>query len=117
MTIEAFYAAVGGDYQSTLRRLMVPEIVETFAVRYAQDATVDRLHRALEAGDAELAFRTVHSLRGLAQNLGFPRLYQAAAVLTEALRPRLLPVDPALIAAVDDAHRQVVAAIVAYSET
>ena len=116
MTIEALYSAVGGDYQATLRRLMVPEIVETFAVRYAQDATVDRLHRALEAGDAELAFRTVHSLRGLAQNLGFPRLYQAA-VLTEALRPRLLPVDPALIAAVDDAHRQVVAAIVAYSET
>ena len=63
---------------------MVPEIVETFAVRYAQDTTVDRLHRAVEAGDAELAFRTVHSLRGLAQNLGFPRLYQAAAVLTEA---------------------------------
>ena len=47
MTIEAFYAAVGGDYQATLRRLMVPEIVETFAVRYAQDTTVDRLHRAL----------------------------------------------------------------------
>lgn len=65
MTIEAFYAAVGGDYQATLRRLMVPEIVETFAVRYAQDTTVDRLHRALEAGDAERAFRTAHSLRGL----------------------------------------------------
>ena len=30
MTIEALYAAVGGDYQATLRRLMVPEIVETF---------------------------------------------------------------------------------------
>ena len=116
MTIEALYSAVGGDYQATLRRLMVPEIVETFAVRYAQDATVDRLHQALESGDGELAFRTVHSLRGLAQNLGFPRLYQAAAVLTEALRPRLLPVDPALIAAVDDAHRQVVEAIAAYSE-
>ena len=40
MTIEALYSAVGGDYQATLRRLMVPEIVETFAVRYAQDATV-----------------------------------------------------------------------------
>ena len=116
MTIEAFYAAVGGDYQATLRRLMVPEIVETFAVRYAQDTTVDRLHRALEAGDAERAFRTAHSLRGLAQNLDFLRLYQAAAVLTEALRPRLLPVNPALVAAVDAAHRQVLKAIAAYTE-
>ncbi len=116
MTIEAFYAAVGGDYQATLRRLMVPEIVETFAVRYAQDTTVDRLHRALEAGDAERAFRTAHSLRGLAQNLGFERLYQAAAVLTEALRPRLLPVNPALVAAVDAAHRQVLKAITAYAK-
>ena len=107
MTIEALYSAVGGDYQATLRRLMVPEIVETFA-------GVARLHRALEAGYAELAFRTVHSLRGLAHNLGFPRLYQAAAVLTEALRPRLLPVDPTLIAAVDDAHRQILKAIAAY---
>lgn len=114
MTIEAFYAAVGGDYQATLRRLMVPEIVETFAVRYAQDATVDRLHRALEAGDAELAFRTVHSPAGPGPEPGFPRLYQAAAVLTEALRPRLLPVDPTLIAAVDDAHRQILKAIAAY---
>ena len=86
---------------------MVPEIVETFAVRYAQDTTVDRLHRALEAGDAERAFRTAHSLRGLAQNLGFERLYQAAAVLTEALRPRRLPVSPALLAAVDAAHRPI----------
>ena len=115
MTIEAFYAAVGGDYQATLRRLMVPEIVETFAVRYAQDTTVDRLHRALEAGDAERAFRTAHSLRGLAQNLDFLRLYQAA-VLTEALRPRLLPVNPALVAAVDAAHRQVLKAIAAYAK-
>ena len=111
MTIEAFYAAVGGDYQATLRRLMVPEIVETFAVRYAQDTTVDRLHRALEAGDAERAFRTAHSLRGLAQNLDFLRLYQAAAVLTE-----LLPVNPALVAAVDAAHRQVLKAIAAYTK-
>lgn len=56
---------------------MVPEIVETFAVRYAQDTTVDRLHRGLGGGDADRAFRTAHSLRGLAQNLGFERLYQA----------------------------------------
>ena len=40
MTIEALYSAVGGDYQATLRRLMVPEIVETFAVRYAQDLSL-----------------------------------------------------------------------------
>ena len=100
MTIEAFYAAVGGDYQATLRRLMVPEIVETFAVRYAQDATVDRLHRALEAGDAELAFRTVHSLRGLAQNLGFQRLYLSSTALTEALRGSKPLTDPALREAV-----------------
>ena len=95
---------------------MVPEIVETFAVRYAQDTTVDRLHRALAEGNAELVFRTAHSLRRLAQNLGFPRLYQSAAVLTEALRPRLLPIDPALIAAVDDAHCQVAETIAAYTE-
>ena len=101
MTIEAFYAAVGGDYQATLRRLMVPEIVETFAVRYAQDTTVDRLHRALEAGDAERAFRTAHSLRGLAQNLGFERLYQVSAVLTEAMRGNKPLEDRSLLDAVE----------------
>lgn len=117
MTIEELYAAVGGDYQDALRRLMVPEIVETFAVRYARDDTLDRLHRAMERGDAERSFRTAHALRGLAQNLGFMQLYRAAANLTEALRPRLLPVDPELLAAVDAAHGQAIAAIATFTGT
>ena len=116
MNLEEFYAQIGGDYVDTLQRLCNENMVKKFVKKYQDDPTCADLHNAVERQDWEAAFRGAHTLKGVAQNLGFERLYQAAAVLTEALRPRRLPVSPALLAAVDAAHRQVLKAIAAYAK-
>lgn len=41
----------------------------------------------MESGNAPEAFRGAHTLKGVAQNLGFGPLYKAAAEVTESLRP------------------------------
>ena len=49
---------------------------------------VDGLKNALEAKDGERAFRAAHTLKGVCINLGFDRLYNVSAELTEKLRGR-----------------------------
>lgn len=53
----------------------------------------------------------VHTLKGVAQNLGFDRLYAVSVPLTEAMRGGKPLTDPALLTAVKDVHQETVAAI------
>lgn len=50
--------------------------------------------------DWEAAFRAAHTLKGVAQNLGFQKLYLSSTALTEALRGPKPLTDPALREAV-----------------
>ena len=45
-----------------------------------------QLTEAVNAQDWETAFRASHTLKGVAQNLGFDGLYRAAFALTEEMR-------------------------------
>ena len=113
MTLESFYAAVGGNYADTLRRLYSEALVRKFVLKYQQDGTFAELQAAHAAADWETAFRAAHTLKGIALNLGFERLYTAAAALTEALRgPRALT-DEALYDAVAREHAALLEAIAA----
>ena len=44
--------------------------------------------RYLEEENLEAAFRAAHTLKGVAQNMGFDNLAESSSVLTEALRSR-----------------------------
>ena len=65
----------------------------------------------IDQADWETAFRAVHTLKGVAQNLGFDRLYAVSVPLTEAMRGGKPLTDPALLTAVKDVHQETVAAI------
>ena len=111
MTLEAFYAKIGGDYQKTIGRLYNETLLRKFILKYRQDGTFSDLQTAQAAGDWETAFRAAHTLKGLALNLGFDRLHVSADALTEALRgPRPLT-DPALYAAVAEDQALILSAI------
>ena len=100
MTLERLYREVGGDLAGTVARLGGEERVERFLQLLAGDDTFAMLRAAMSAGDVTCAFRAAHTLKGVAQNLGFQRLYLSSTALTEALRgPRPLT-DPALREAV-----------------
>lgn len=86
MNLEEFYAQIGGDYADTLQRLCNENMVKKFVKKYQDDPTCADLHNAVLQQDWEAAFRGAHTLKGVAQNLGFERLYQVSAVLTEAMR-------------------------------
>ena len=111
MTLNEFYAAVGGDAKQVLARIPDERMVKKFARMYAADETMSQLHDAIDAGRWADAFRAAHTLKGVAQNLGFTRLQQAASALTEAMRGDRPPADASLLAAVDAAHGEVLEAI------
>ena len=100
MTLKEFYAAVGGDYDATLNRIPKESMLLRFVKKYADDKTYAQLTEAVKAQDWETAFRASHTLKGVAQNLGFDGLYRAAFALTEEMRGGAPLTDTALYDAV-----------------
>ena len=70
-----------------------------------------QLQSTLEEKNVEEAFRAAHTLKGVAQNLGFTPLYEATATLTEVLRAGNLPEDDNMMNAVAKEYKRTVAAI------
>lgn len=87
MSLESFYASAQGNLDDVRGRMLTDERVLKFVNLFLQDTSYDDLEHGLETGDLELAFRSSHTLRGLAENMGFPALFESAKDLTEALRP------------------------------
>ncbi len=100
MTLREFYDAIGGNYEETLRRIPREAMVLRFVQKYATDGTFQMLTQAVQAADWETAFRAAHTLKGVAQNLGFDALYQVSATLTEAMRGNVPLQDMGLYQAV-----------------
>lgn len=84
MTLKECYDALGGNYEDTVRRLYN----EKFLFKFEEDPSFENLKKALEEEDLEAAFRAAHTLKGVAQNMGFDNLAESSSVLTEALRSR-----------------------------
>ena len=111
MNLEEFYAQIGGDYTDTLQRLCNENMVKKFVKKYQDDPTCADLHNAVLQQDWEAAFRGAHTLKGVAQNLGFDSLYRAAADLTEHLRGGKPLTEQPLMDAVLIEHERVMTAI------
>ncbi len=86
MTIEEFYQSVDGDYETVLENMITEEYVLKFMEMFLDDPNYARLTDALARGDDEDAFKAVHTLKGVAANLSYGRLYEAAVAVTEELR-------------------------------
>ena len=105
--LEELYRRLGGDCKSVLQRIPSEAMVCKFVHKYADDPTYSQLQAAVQAADWETAFCAAHTMKGLAQNLGFERLYRSAAALTEAMRGPKPLTEPALLSAVEEEQRQV----------
>ena len=88
MTTKECYEKIGSNYDSVLSRFGNEALVKRFALKFLKDPSYADLKEALEARDAERAFRAAHTLKGVCLNLGFDRLYETSAALTEDLRGR-----------------------------
>lgn len=86
MSLEELYEKTGGNYEEVLTRLMTPQLVRKFALKFLDDNSFNALCDAFEAGNREEAFRAAHTLKGVCQNLGFGKLLASASTITELLR-------------------------------
>ena len=111
MTLARFYESLGGSLPAVLARIPSEAMVRKFARMYAGDTSYGELEAAVEAKDWQTAFRAAHTLKGVAQNLGFAQLARDADALTEHLRGGRPLTQPALLQAVEDAHAQALRAL------
>lgn len=86
MELKEFYDKIDGDYEDTVSRLMKDEIVKKFVIKFLNDKSFEELKSNLESSNMEDAFRSAHTLKGVASNLGMTKLYTVGSEITEALR-------------------------------
>lgn len=111
MTLKECYNAIGGDYESVVARLMTESLVQKFMLKFLDDASYDTLLSSLESGNYEEAFRAAHTIKGICQNLGFTKLFDAVEPLTEALRGGSAPADKSLVDRFCEDYSQTVSVI------
>ena len=87
MTLKDCYEQMGADFEDVLSRLRNEALIRKFVCKFLDHKSIGDLKRAMEAGNQNEAFLAVHTLKGVAQNLGFTPLYEAGDGLTELLRP------------------------------
>ncbi|MCD7855773.1 MAG: Hpt domain-containing protein [Clostridiales bacterium] len=86
MTIKEFYNKLGSDFENVKARMMSERLIQKFSLKFLDDKSYPDLLSAYDEGRDDDAFRFAHTLKGVAQNLGFDRLYASSNKLTEALR-------------------------------
>lgn len=87
MTLEECYNKLEGDYTEARARLMNDKLIDRFILKFPDDPSMGALIEMIEAGDISASFRAVHTLKGVAANLAFTKLFHDASNLTEQLRP------------------------------
>ena len=69
MTLEEFYAAVGGNYSGVLSRIRNEAMIKKFVIKYTADKTCDMLKTAFEEKDWQTAFRAFLTVSFLVSRL------------------------------------------------
>jgi HPt (histidine-containing phosphotransfer) domain-containing protein len=72
-----------------------PEFASSVLGQYRQGSTdmIDRLGRALSAGDAELALRSMHSLKSASAQVGAEAVAEYAGALEQQMRAGAAPTE------------------------
>ena len=114
MTLKQLYYSIGGNYDDVLKRLVSEDLVSRFVSKFLSDDSFLLLSEGMKERNAEQAFRGAHTLKGVAQNLGFGALGGSAAELTEALRGRTFDGTDELFGIVKADYEKVVSSINEY---
>ena len=115
MTVQECYEGLHGNYREAKQRLMGDSLVERFMLKFLSDNSMDTLREAIRENNNEKAFRAAHTLKGVAANMAFTELRNAASELTEQLRTLEKDPDPVLVEKVEASYKLVVDTISSYS--
>ncbi len=121
MNVRECYEKLEGDYDDVISRLLTEDRIIKFILRFLDDDSYKKIKESLENGDSEGAFRAAHTLKGIAQNFSFTKLYESSSALSEALRPgKVHDTEPdisELAKKVGNDYNKVVDAIMLFKET
>lgn len=101
MTLQECYAAIGGDYEDVVTRLRSDRLVQKFVLRFLDDRSYELFCTSMEEKNYEEAFRAVHTIKGICQNLSFTRLLESSSEMCEALRNGWTPKADMLISSLE----------------
>lgn len=79
MKLDEFFRCVGGDYGEAKARFQNGERIVRFLNMFPGDDSMQNLTNAMNASDTTTAFRAVHTLKGVALNLGLGSLAHASS--------------------------------------
>ena len=111
MTIEQCYQQFGGDYAGVSSRLRRPETLKRLLLLFLQDTNMDDFLKAKAENRESDAFRAVHTLKGLALNMGFTALAKESSDLTELFRNGIMEGREPLTARTREEYKKVVDAL------
>ena len=86
MNIQEFYARLGVDSETLLRRLGNEDRIRKYLGKVLEDKSFDTLTRAMLDSDYALAFLSAHTIKGTSANLEFLELNRKSSALADALR-------------------------------
>ena len=112
MNLEDFYRGRGEDYPVIIGRFMGNEnLLKKFVKNFPDDSTYGRLCEAMEAKDWPQVEMSAHTLKGVAANLSFSKLFQASADLVSVIREQETEKADGLFSEVQKAYKEVVQGI------
>ena len=86
MQLKECYESFGGNYEDVKSRLMKDTLIQRLVIKFLADTSYQGLTQAMEKKDYGEAFRAVHTLKGVSQNLSCDTLSCSTEELTETLR-------------------------------
>ena len=84
MKLDEFFRCVGGGYGEAKARFQNDERIVRFLNMFPGDNSMQNLTNAMNTGDTTTAFRAVHTLKGVALNLGLGSLAHASSQMMKA---------------------------------
>lgn len=117
MNVKEFYAAVGGNYDEAMGRLLTEKRIVKYLRKLPETGDVAAMNEAFAGGNWEEAFRFSHNVKGVSLNLSLTALGQAASELCETVRGGAPQVDfSGLLADVNQKYEAITAAIAELEE-
>lgn len=93
MNVREFYAAVGGDYDEAMGRLLTEKRIVKYLRKLPETGDVAGMNTAFASGNWEDAFRFSHNVKGVSLNLSLTSLANSAAELCDTVRHGAPQVD------------------------
>lgn len=88
MTITELYEEFGADGNDVLDRIGSEERLKKYLTSFLKDGSMREIDIAIGERDATVAFRGVHTMKGICLNLGISSLARISSELCELLRGR-----------------------------